>query len=562
MIEVEIRKIALANAAKYGGKTNVKSVLSKLIFQHPELKGKIKEIIPIVEKIVKEVNEMGLEKQLEEIKKLGIEIEKKKEEKKELEELPNAEVGKVVTRYPPAMTGYPHFGHVYNCLINYFYSQKYKGKFVVRYEDTDPKLAKEEYYKEFDFFLEFLNVKYEKKTIISRDYMKDLYKYGKKLIEIGKAYVCLKPKEEIKRARELGIELEDRNRAPEDNLELFDKMLEGYFEEGKAVVLFKGDVRSQNTRLRDPAMFRIVKHPHPIVGDKYVVWPTYDFSNAVCDALDGVTHIIRSAEFAFAAELHNLIRKYLGFEEITTIETSRVGIKNNITSKRKIRKLIQEGKVMGWDDPRLVTLRGLIRRGIQKETLYEIVKELGLTTAQPVVDFSKIAAINRKILDKRTKRMFCVPEWIILEVQNIGPGAARVRNHPNVDLGYREIEFEREFYVPKEAESLKEFRLMHLFNVKIIRKENGRLIGEKTGEEIRKDLKKFQWVPKGFESWIELWMIGDLLKNGEFNENSLIRVNCPAERNIKDIKIGEIVQFERVGFCRKDSEKVFILGHR
>ncbi len=559
-----ILKHALRNAVEHDGKASWKAVVSKVIAEVPEMKKRIKELIEKVKEIVEKVNSMSLNEQREKLLEIWPEAFEKKRERKELDPLPNAEEGKVVLRAAPAMTGSPHIGHAYAMLLNYLYSLKYKGKFVIRYEDTDPRKAKIEYYKDWDWFFDFLEIKYHEKKIISRDYMDDLYKYGRKLIELGRAYVFLGSQEEIRRARAEGLELPGRNRSPEENLELFEKMLEGEFREGEAVVLFKGDMNSPNTRLRDPTMFRIVEAEHPIVGDKYIVWPTYDFAVSVCDALQGVTHIIRSAEFEFARELHDEIRRILGFEEITTVEISRLSVKNNLTSKRKIRKLIEEGKVSGWDDPRLVTMKGLVRRGIVKETFYELVKQIGLSKSQPEIEFEMIAAINRKILDPITKRFFAVPDFIEAEVVNIEGGFVNVRNHPtNKDLGERKIEYGKEFYIPKEAVKEKEFRLIHLFNVKVIEKRDNKLVLEKTGEEIRKDIRKFQWVSKGFETWIELWIVGDLLKeDGEFNEESLKIKKIPAERNVENLNVGEIVQFERVGFVRKDGKNRFILSHK
>lgn len=556
-----ILKHALKNAVEHGGKASWKAVISKVVAERPEIKKEIKKWIEKVKEIVEEVNKMDLNEQKKKLMEIWPEAFEKKIEKKELEDLPEAKMGKVVLRAAPAITGSPHIGHAYAFLLNYLYSLKYKGKFVVRYEDTDPRKAKIEYYEDWDWFFDFLNIKYSEKRIISRDFMEDLYKYGRKLIEIGKAYVCLSSQEEIKKARAFGIELKDRERSVEENLELFDKMLEGSFGEGEAVVLFRGDMKSKNTRLRDPTMFRIVEKEHPLVGGRYTVWPTYDFAVAVCDGLQGITHIIRSSEFELARELHDLIREVLGFKKIITIEISRLSVKNNITSKRKIKKLIEEGKVYGWSDPRLVTIKGLFRRGIVRETFYELTKMIGISKAQPELEFEMISAINRKILDPITKRYFCVPDFVEAEVVNIEGGEVFVRNHPNRDLGKRIIRYGKEFYIPREAVNQKEFRLIHLFNVRVI-EFNKKVLLEKTGDEIRKDIKKFQWVPKGFERWIELWVVGDLLRGGDFNEDSLKVLRCPAEKNVDEIRINEIIQFERVGFSRKDSEKVFILSHK
>ncbi len=539
-------------------------MVAKVVAEVPDIKKNIKEWIERIREVVDEVNSMSIEEQRKKLLEIWPDALDKKKERKELEELPGAEEGKVVLRAAPGITGFPHIGHAYAFLLNYLYSLKYKGKFVIRYEDTDPTLAKEEYYDGWDEFFEFLEIKYDEKKIISKDFMEDLYKYGRELIEKGYAYVCLSPKEEINRARREGMELPDRRRSVEENLELFDRMLEGEFDEGEAVVLFKGDMRSENTRMRDPTLFRICKKPHPIVGDKYIVWPTYDFGAAVCDGIQGITHIIRSSEFEFAGELHDTIRKLLGFREIVTITISRMSVLRNLTSKRKIRALIEEGKVMGWDDPRLVTIKGLVRRGIVKETFYELTKQIGISKSHPEIDFDMIAAINRKILDPRVRRLFLVEDPVIGIVEGVEVGEVEIRNHPNNEsLGKRKIRYGKEFYLPKEVLEMREFRLLHLFNVRVVEKDGERLFLEVTGEELRKDIRKVQWVPKGSEVWVELWKVGDLLKeDGGFNEESLIIKKCPAEENVLNVKIGEIVQFERVGFARKDSEKVFILGHK
>ncbi|RMF30997.1 MAG: glutamate--tRNA ligase, partial [Candidatus Nitrosothermus koennekii] len=373
-----IKSIALKNAVEHDGKARVDSVISKLLAIKPEVKKDIKNIISDVKSIVEEVNSISIEEQrrlLEELKPEFLEV--KKEERRGLPPLPNAEMNKVITRFPPEPNGYPHIGHAKAAIIDEEYARMYNGKFILRFDDTNPLQEKLEYY---DAILDGLNWLKVKPDLIKNtsDDMDILYNYARKLIEVDGAYVCLCEADTIKENRRLGVECDCRKRNNEDNLEEWEKMFNEY-KENQAILRFKGDMKAENTAMRDPTLFRIIDAEHPKKGRKYRVWPTYDFAAPIEDSIDGVTHAMRSKEYELRNELYYAILDKLSLRKPLVIEFSRLEFEGIPVSKRKIKPLIEEGKVEGWDDPRLPTLIALKRRGILPEAIREFVLSLGFT---------------------------------------------------------------------------------------------------------------------------------------------------------------------------------------
>ena len=554
-IERIAKKHALLNAVKYGGKANMKAVIGKVM---SEVKGNAAEIIPVIREVVEEINKLSLEEQEETMEKLGIKVEERKAEKKKLPPLPNAEKGEVITRFPPEPNGYLHIGHAKAAFVDYEYARMYDGIFILRFDDTNPVNERKEFYEVQKEDLKWLGIEWDKEYRTS-DNLPKHYELARQLLEEGNAYICTCSEEEISRNRRLMKECACRN---ERNISWneFAKM-----EEGEAVMRLKGDMKSKNTAMRDPVLFRIIEHPHPIHGTRFRIWPTYDFYGAVEDSLSGVTHPFRSKEYELRDEVYFYLLDCLGLRKPHLMEFSRLEIKGMPVSKRKIKPLIENGKVMGWDDPRLPTLKGLKRRGILPEAIKEFVLSQGISRAESVVVFENLEAVNRKMLDGVARRYFFVPEPVKVVVENSEEMEVMLKYHPSIDMGMRKIKVGNIFFIPAEdASKLKQgdiFRLKDLYNVKV-KSKNDEIHGEFVGKELLPGVEKIQWVSHEYME-VKVMIPGLLYENDEFNENSLKIVEGYGEKNIREVKEGEIVQFERFGFVRIERNGITgIMAHK
>lgn len=566
-----ILKWALKNALDHGGKALQNAVVSKIIREDPSLKPRVKEVLPLVEEVVNQVNSMSVNEiktLLEEIAPELLVYEKKIEEKK-LPPLHNAVKGRVVTRLPPEPSGYMHIGHAMSGVLNYVYAKMYDGKIWLRFEDTDPRKVKHEYYESFRRGYRWLGIEWDYEKNNSED-IELFYDYSEKLIEMGKAYVCFCNPEKIKALRREKIECEHRNHSIDENMKYWRMMLEGDFREGEAILRLVGDMKDENTTMRDPAIFRIVEHSHPIVGRRHRVWPLYDFSTSIEDGICGVTHILRTSEFALRDELQNYIRSLLGMSNPTYVEYSRFEFRGTPVSKRKLRAIIEAGLAERWDDPRFPTIEGLKRRGILPEAIREFtLTQTGFSYAKREYDWSLLYSVNRRILDPVAPRFFFTPDPVKLKVEGLEAGEITIPNHPsNKSLGMRKVDYVNEFYISRiDSEKMKAgetIRLKYLTNVKILHISNDRIEGIRVGGGPAQNMSIIQWVPAHKVINIKV-MVPDVLylDEEEVNPESLKVIEGYGEENIKDVKVDEIVQFERFGFCRCDSEtdKIFIKTH-
>jgi len=540
-----IKKHALLNAVEYNGKANAQSVLGKVLAENPELKKDMAAIGKETAKIVKEINSWPLEKQKKELEKFG-KIEKpKKEEREGLPPLPNAEMGKVVTRLPPEPSKYNHIGHALSFLINYLYAKMYKGRCILRFEDTNPEKVRKEYVDAMkEDVLDYLEIKPDKTVFTSND-MPKMYEYAEKIIADGKAYICTCTRDKMQYLRHKGVECECRNRSIEENTKLWKDMLGKKFKEGEAVLRLKIDMQALNQVMRDPVIFRITYAEHFLQKKKYCVWPLYDFQNAVEEELCGITHVLRSAEFGeMRIELQNYIKDLLGFRKQTVIQYGRFEVEGAITQGREIRKLIEEGRIKGWDDPRLVTLKALKKRGIAKETYYKIAEKLGLNPTNAKIQWHMIAAENRKIIDPISPRFFFVGEPIEILLDKVPKRTVKAPLLPGKKI-YRKIPITKKIFVDKidfVQYKRKEVRLMHFCN--IILDKKAKLTSIKL-----KDVPKIHWVS---------------------SKNVKIRLVMPdakeidglAEPDISKVKPNQTVQFERLGFARCDKTGLFYFAHK
>jgi len=554
----EIRELALKNALSHGGKAEQKAVISKLLGGNASLRSRAKEIIPSVISIVKEVNALTPEKQREEVERIDPAFfnTEKKVKRTGLPELPGAEPGKVITRLPPEPNGYPHIGHGLSFFFNYYYAEKYHGKAILRFDDTNPKAEKLEYYKAIEEDLRWLKLDWERIHHMSDD-MDLYYRYARELIAGGNAYVCDCPQEKVSKLRFEGKTCGCASNTPERNMELWEQLFDA--PEGKMVLRLKGKTDSKNTAMRDPTICRVIDCPHPLHADKYRVWPVYDFACAIEDSVLGITHVLRSNEFALRIELQDYIRGLLGLRDPVTLQYSRFSIRGSPTAKRLIRPLIEDGTASGWDDPRLVTLRGLRRRGIVPETVHELAKEMGLSTAEPVIDWSLVESINRKIIDPTTKRFFFVKDPVDVMIDGLGSLDVELRMHPTADMGTRAVHVDGAVKIASsDASDLSEgdiLRLKDLCNIRIISIGRGGISAAVHEEEVDlRDLRKVQWVGTSPVP-VDVLVAQPIIVDDEINRDSLHVESGVAEQPLLDAELGEIVQFERYGFVRIDTKE-------
>jgi glutamyl-tRNA synthetase len=553
MKEELILKYALRNAVKFE-KASVKAVMSKVLGENPGLRKDARKIREDIEKAVEEVNKMSKAEREKKLLELWPDaLEKKEHEVKALPDLPN--VGKVVvTRMPPEPNGYLHIGHGMSFYFNYYYAKKrYNGRLILRFEDTNPKKEKKEFYDAIREDVKWLKIDWDEERRNSDD-IERFYNCAERLLKQGNAYVCECEPERVKDNRFKKKPCKCRER--KDSMALWKSMLTDA-PEGKCILRFKENMESENSVMRDPTLARVVLDAHPVQGKKYRVWPTYDFAVAIEDALLGVTHVLRSNEFEFRNELQNAIRKALGMKNPEIIHYSRFNMQGAPASKRKLKPLIEQGKVTGWDDPRLVTLKGLRRRGILPEAIHGLAEEIGLSTASPVISWETLFSINRKLLDPVSDRYFFVQHPVELRVENSKTEIKELKKHPTENRGFRKLKVGDRFLISrKDFEFLLgegKVRLKDLYNIRIEGNEKKRVMFD--GKDLRPGTKKIQWVPADDFVPVKVLVPGLLFDSMErFNEKSLEIIEGCAERGVENLKAGDIIQFERFGFCRLDSE--------
>ena len=560
-----IRGIALLNASEHDGKTRNDAIISKVIGTKPELRSKIKEIIPLISQEVIDVNNLSAESQKEELasKYPELLIVRPKQERIGLPPLEGAEQGNVITRFPPEPNGYPHIGHAKASIIDEEYAKMYGGKLILRFDDTNPEKERLEYYAAIKVGLDWLGVKYDLVKNTSDD-METIYNKAKELIDSGYAYVCTCDKEAISKNRREMLACKCRSGDLNQNITRWNKMFDK-FKPGEAIVRFRGDMHSENTVMRDPTLLRIIDELHPIHKDKYRVWPNYDFAVSIEDSIDGITHAFRTKEYELRTELYYKLLDILGMRKPKMMEFSRLEFEGMPVSKRVLKPLVEEGKVSGFDDPRLPTLEGLRRRGIVPEAIRKFVISLGFTKSDTLPPFETLESFNRKMIDPESVRLFIVFEPVKLTVINNNITEIEIPNHPQNDMGKRKIKIDGNFFIPgNDAKTLKvgdEVRLLELYNIKIT-KVGSEIEGEITGSNYKSDIPKIQWISRNNPVNIEVVIPNILFINDQFNENSLEVNQGITEQYYLELNVGAKIQFMRFGYCRKDSANQAIYTHK
>ena len=366
---------------------------------------------------------------------------------------------RVVTRFPPEPNGYLHIGHAKSILLNYGLANEYNGQFNLRFDDTNPTKEKEEFVDSIKADVEWLGAKWHGDVLFASGYFDKMYEAAVKLIRKGKAYVCDLTAEQIREYRgtltEPGKESPYRDRSVEENLELFENMKNGMYADGEKVLRAKIDMASPNINMRDPVIYRVAHISHHRTGDKWCIYPMYDFAHPIEDATEGVTHSICTLEFEDHRPLYDWVVKEVGYENPPKqIEFAKLYLNNVITGKRYIKKLVEEGIVDGWDDPRLVSIAALRRRGFTPESIKNFVELVGVTKSQGAVEYPMLEYCIREDLKLKAKRMMAVLNPVKLVIDNYPDNQVEYmevpNNQENPELGIRKVPFTKELYIERE----------------------------------------------------------------------------------------------------------------
>jgi len=568
-------KNALVNAVKHEGKADTKAVVSKVLGEIPEARSIAREVVRIVQEVVEQVNKMAIEEQRKLLSSRwpDLLLEKKTEKEKTLPPLPDAVEGRVVTRFAPNPDFAIHLGNARPALLSFWYARQYKGKFILRFEDTDPrtKAPFPEAYLQIKEDLKWLGVKWDEEYIQSLR-MEVFYDIARKLLEAGGAYVDTCSEDEFRRLRNEGRACPHRDSSVEDNLERFDKMIEGSFKEGEAVVRVKTDLSHPDPSVRDWVALRIIdssKTPHPITGDKYIVWPTYNFAAGGDDYLMGVTHILRAKEHVSNTVKQGFLYNHLKWKYPVTIHFGRLGLEGVILSKSRMRKFSSTTVGNPFKDLRFGTIASLRRRGIRAETIHKIVMEVGVKPVDAKISLVNLFAINRSIVDPIARRYMAVedPVFVTLEFSGEKLEARIPRRLGTKEFGVYKLEGSDIIAISRidlNAYRQKGFRLLGLGNFRVkgvVEKEGRPLIALEltslSSEEARSmELPIIQWVKIGEHLPGKM-----LVVNGDKIESRSILI----ERSVIEEKTDNIIQLYRIGFARvedvNEEEAVLVYSH-
>lgn len=516
----------------------------------------------------------------------------------------------VMTRFPPEPNGYLHIGHAKSILLNYGLAQKYNGKFNLRFDDTNPTKEKMEFVESIKADVNWLGADYEERLFFASDYFDQMYEAAVTLIKKGKAFVCDLTADEIREYRgtlkEPGKESPYRNRSVEENLDLFERMKNGEFKDGEKVLRAKIDMASGNMNMRDPVIYRVAHMTHHNTGDKWCIYPMYDFAHPIEDAIEGVTHSICTLEFEDHRPLYDWVVREVGFENPPRqIEFAKMYLTNVITGKRYIKKLVEEGIVDGWDDPRLVSIAALRRRGFTPESIRNFIELAGVSKAQSSVDYAMLEFCIRDDLKLKKSRMMAILDPVKVIITNYPEGQIEYldveNNKENEELGVRQVAFGRELYIEREDFMIdppkkyfrlypgNEVRLMNAYFVKCTdykTDENGNVTEiyctydpeTKSGSGFtgRKVKGTIHWVCATECVDAEVRLYENIVdeEKGVYNEDGSLNLNpnsltvlqnCKLESALKDSKAYDSFQFVRNGyFCcdAKDSTEEHLVFNR
>ena len=512
----------------------------------------------------------------------------------------------VHTRFPPEPNGYLHIGHAKSILLNYGLAQKYGGKFNLRFDDTNPTKEKTEFVEAIQSDIEWLRADWEGRLFFASDYFEQMYEGAVKLIKKGKAYVSDLSAEQIREYRgtltEPGKEDPYSTRSVEENLALFEDMKNGKFADGEKVLRARIDMASSNINMRDPVIYRVAHMTHHRTGDKWCIYPMYDYAHPIEDAIEGITHSICTLEFEDHRPLYNWVVEEVGKDMIPNkdempprqIEFAKLYLTNVVTGKRYIKRLVEEGIVDGWDDPRLVSIAALRRRGFTPESMKMFVDLCGISKANSSVDYAMLEYCIREDLKLKKPRMMAILDPVKVVIDNYPEGQIEyldvVNNLENEGLGSRKVPFGREIYIDREdfmEEPPKKYfrmfpgnevRLMNAYFVtcnSFVKDENGKVTeihctydpASRGGNspDGRKVKGTIQWVSAEKNVKAEIRLYENIVdeEKGVYNEDGSLNLNpnsltvlkdCYVEENLADAKAYDSFQFVRQGFFCVDAK--------
>ena len=505
---------------------------------------------------------------------------------------------RVLTRFPPEPNGYLHIGHVKSICLNFGIGQKYHGETNIRFDDTNPTKENVEYVNSILNDVKWLGFKWKEPVHYASDYFPQLYEFACKLIRMGLAYVDDQSSEEIKATRgdltHPGTNSPYRNRSVEENLKLFQEMKDGKYGDGEKVLRAKIDMASPNMVMRDPVIYRVLHATHHRTGDKWCIYPLYDFAHPLSDALEGITHSICTLEFAERRPLYNwCLQAFDGKEKPRQIEFARLNVTTMITSKRKLRKMVEAGLVSGWDDPRMPTVSGIRRRGYTPESLRKFCEEVGVAKADNLVEIAQLEHCIREDLKVKAPRIMTVIDPIKVVLTNYPEGKIEevtMENNPeDPSMGERKVPFGRNIYIEKEdfmevpvkkffrMTPGKEVRLKGAYIVKcddVVKDEEGNIqeihctvdfdTRSGTPGADRKVKGTLHWVCADTAVDVETRLYDYLIPPDDVddgrdfmekvNTNSLVVMHSKAEPEIKKHHVGDRFQFLRKGFFIIDQD--------
>lgn len=506
--------------------------------------------------------------------------------------------GNVHTRFPPEPNGYLHIGHTKSICLNYGIAKDFHGKFNLRFDDTNPSKEEQEYVDSIIEDVQWLGAEFEERLFFASDYFEQMYQFAVELIKKEKAYVCDLNADEIRSTRgtltEPGKESADRNRCVEENLDLFQRMRSGEFKNGEKTLRAKIDMASPNINLRDPIMYRIVHEDHQRQGNKWCIYPTYDWAHGLEDSLERITHSICTLEFENHRPLYDWFLNELGIYHPQQIEFARLNLNYTVMSKRKLLQLVKENYVDGWNDPRMPTISGLRRRGFSPEALRDFADSVGVAKRDALTDISLLEFSIRNDLNKRAQRAMAVLRPLKIVLTNYPEDQVEeleaVNNPEDALMGKRKIPFSRELFIeqsdfmenpPKGFHRLipgSEVRLRYAYIIKcdeVIKNENGEVVELRcsfdpetksgTGTSAKKVKGTIHWVSASQAVPVEVRLYDRLftIENPASDENWLnflnphsleIIADALVEPSLRNAKIGEHIQFERNGYFCIDSK--------
>jgi glutaminyl-tRNA synthetase len=509
--------------------------------------------------------------------------------------------GRVHTRFPPEPNGYLHIGHAKSIVLNFGIAEEFNGLCNLRFDDTNPSKEDIEYIESIIEDVHWLGFDWGDRLFYASDYFDQLYQHAVELIKMGKAYVDDLSPEELRKQRgtltEPGVESPYRNRSIEENLDLFERMRAGEFEDGSRVLRAKIDMKSPNLNMRDPVMYRIKKETHPHTGDKWCIYPMYDYTHCISDSIEGITHSICTLEFEDHRPLYDWFLDQLNLYHPQQIEFARLNLSYTVMSKRKLLQLVKEGYVSGWDDPRMPTISGLRRRGVTPEAIRTFCEKIGVAKNDSMVDVALLEYCIREDLNKRVPRVMGVLNPIKVTLINYPEDQVEymecINNPEDETMGTRQVPFCRELYIdrddfreepPPKYYRLalgREVRLRYGYFIKcvdMVKNQNGEVTelictyDPETRGGFAPDGRKVQatihWVSAPHALDAEVRLYDRLLRvpnphdeeeNADFlsflNPDSLkVLTHCKMEPSIGTMKPGDRFQLERVGYFCLDSK--------